>query len=167
MRNVLQPRSTGLLFCLRTLISQTPDLSLYDITVGYPGVPAGGYAENYYTLSSTFGRGVPPPAVHLHLRIVDLAAVPSIHPRDAVGKSPKQIDDDLTVEDRAIFQEWTRQRWVEKDELMDHFYEHGKFLEGAKSVQFPVRVRGWGDATRLIALVVAVACVWMTAKTLL
>lgn len=42
MKNLLIPRSTGLLYCLRTLSTVVPDLSLYDITLGYPGVPAAG-----------------------------------------------------------------------------------------------------------------------------
>ncbi|KAK4692673.1 hypothetical protein P7C70_g9080, partial [Phenoliferia sp. Uapishka_3] len=164
MRNVLQPRSTGLLFCLRTLLSQAPDATLYDITIGYPGVPARGYAEDYYTLASTFGRGVPPPAVHLHLRSVDLEGVSSIHPQNFTGKSSKQIDNDLTVEERAEFQEWTRKRWMEKDDLMDYFYQHGKFPDENGPVTLPVGVRGWGDAMRLVALVVAVMCAWLAVK---
>lgn len=44
---LLHPRSTGLLFCLRTLLPQIPDLNLLDITIGYPGVPFGKYAQNW------------------------------------------------------------------------------------------------------------------------
>jgi hypothetical protein len=45
--NLLQPRSTGMLFCLRTLVPQMPDLRILDLTVGYPGVPRGGYAQEW------------------------------------------------------------------------------------------------------------------------
>jgi hypothetical protein len=41
-RHLLLPRSTGLLFCLRSLSPRIPDLKLVDLTIGYPGVPAGG-----------------------------------------------------------------------------------------------------------------------------
>ena len=44
---LLHPRSTGLLFCLRTLLPQIPDLNLLDITIGYPGVPFGNYPQNW------------------------------------------------------------------------------------------------------------------------
>ena len=40
MKNQLLPRSTGLLFSLRTLKQHVPDLALYDLTVGYPNMPA-------------------------------------------------------------------------------------------------------------------------------
>lgn len=42
----LHPRSTGLLFCLRTLLPQVPDLQLLDVTIGYPGVPVGKYPQD-------------------------------------------------------------------------------------------------------------------------
>lgn len=42
----LHPRSTGLLFCLRTLLPQVPDLQLLDVTIGYPGVPLGKYPQD-------------------------------------------------------------------------------------------------------------------------
>lgn len=44
---VLHPRSTGLLFCLRTLLPEIPDLQLLDVTIGYPGVPFGKYPQNW------------------------------------------------------------------------------------------------------------------------
>jgi hypothetical protein len=45
--NVLHPRSTGLLFALRTLMPEVRDLKLLDVTIGYPGVPRGGYAQEW------------------------------------------------------------------------------------------------------------------------
>ncbi|WWD01356.1 hypothetical protein V866_008299 [Kwoniella sp. B9012] len=44
---MLHPRSTGLLFCLRTLLPQVPDLQLLDVTIGYPGVPYGKYPQDW------------------------------------------------------------------------------------------------------------------------
>ncbi len=44
---VLHPRTTGLLFCLRTLVPQIPDLQLLDVTIGYPGVPFGKYPQEW------------------------------------------------------------------------------------------------------------------------
>ena len=37
-----------MLFCLRTLVPQIPDLKILDLTIGYPGVPRGGYAQEWY-----------------------------------------------------------------------------------------------------------------------
>jgi hypothetical protein len=36
-----------MLFCLRTLVPQIPDLRILDLTIGYPGVPRGGYAQEW------------------------------------------------------------------------------------------------------------------------
>lgn len=153
MRNVLLPRSTGLLFCLRSVLSLTPDVQLYDITLGYPGVPSQGYAQDYYTLHSIFSRGHSPPLMHLHLRAIDLTTVPSLRPSPtAISRTPKELDDELTVDDRAIFQEWTRQRWVEKDELMDHFYKTGVFPAGKQGpVEIRLGLKG-GDFVMLVGL---------------
>lgn len=40
--HTLLPRSTGLLFCLRTLLPRIPTLKLLDLTIAYPGIPDGG-----------------------------------------------------------------------------------------------------------------------------
>ncbi|OCF71829.1 acyltransferase [Kwoniella mangroviensis CBS 8886] len=48
---MLHPRSTGLLFCLRTLLPQVPNLQLLDVTIGYPGVPYGKYPQDCRSLS--------------------------------------------------------------------------------------------------------------------
>lgn len=37
MRHTLLPRSTGLLYCLRSLSPQTPGLHLLDVTIAYEG----------------------------------------------------------------------------------------------------------------------------------
>ncbi|KAL8280197.1 hypothetical protein RQP46_007311 [Phenoliferia psychrophenolica] len=123
MRNVLLPKSTGLLYTLRTLLALTDDVKLYDLTIGYPGVPAAGYAEEYYTLFSVFGRRHPPPAVHLHIRLVDLSYVPSLSQTTYSSTNFPTLEEDLSPTARAEFQEWTRTRWVKKDALMDTFCE--------------------------------------------
>lgn len=50
LKNCLLPRSTGLQFCLRALSPRLPNLELIDLTIGYEGVPAGGFGEEYYTV---------------------------------------------------------------------------------------------------------------------
>ncbi|KAK4703674.1 syntaxin 1B/2/3, partial [Phenoliferia sp. Uapishka_3] len=143
-RNVLLPRSTGLLYCLRSIVSFTPDLTLYDLTIGYPGVPSQGYAQDYYTLQSIYSRSHSPPAVHIHVRSIDLASVPALRPApSARALSPAEIEAELTVEERGSFQEWTRQRWVEKDELMDGFYKAGAFPPGKQNaVEVRIGLKG-------------------------
>lgn len=117
--HVLLPRATGLFHTLTALSSAPgapfPSLTLYDLTIGYAGVPAQGYAQDYYRLQTLFGFRVPPPTVHLHVRRARAAQ-------------------DVPLEDRADFDKWLRQRWDDKDRLMAHFGEHGRF-EGAEGVR--------------------------------
>lgn len=47
---------------------------MLDITIGYPGVTRGGYAQEWYGLTSVFIKGVAPPTINMHLRMVDLQA---------------------------------------------------------------------------------------------
>ncbi|KAF8591904.1 acyltransferase-domain-containing protein [Ramaria rubella] len=72
MQHTLLPRSTGLLYCLRSLSPQTPDLHLLDVTIAYEGIPRNGYGQSYYTLRSIFFDGVAPPSIHIHLRLYDV-----------------------------------------------------------------------------------------------
>jgi hypothetical protein len=37
------------------------------------------------------------------------------------------LDKALTIEEKNTFSEWLRERWSEKDALMDTFYETGEF----------------------------------------
>lgn len=142
------PRSTGLLHCLRTLSSLTPDLTLYDLTIGYPGVPPQGFAQEFYTLHSTFGLGTSPPKVHVHLRAVDLASIP-------LGARRDKGAEELSVEERMALQDWTRRRWEEKDRLMGEFYERGEFPEGGQGrVELDLRMRR-EDWTRLMSFPLA------------
>ncbi|BGP14919.1 hypothetical protein JCM10213v2_002874 [Rhodosporidiobolus nylandii] len=140
--NVLLPRSAGLLFTLRCLLTLIPasSLTLYDLTVGYAGVPAQGYAQSYYTLQSAFGRGVPPPTVHLHLRTLHVPDIPLGAVRNTA--TPRQIEGEITAEEKDIFERWLRERWAEKDSLMGKFGEKGEFPTGAQGkVEVEVRLR--------------------------
>lgn len=127
MKNLLLPRSTGLLYCLRTLSTVVPDLAFYDITIGYPGVNQGGYAQSYYTLQSIYPLGQAPTSVHIHIRKYPLSTVPigKIEPKLAL--TPEQLFDSVTEEEKDVFDLWVRERWNEKDDLMNEFYKNGKF----------------------------------------
>ncbi|QRV83363.1 acyltransferase [Ceratobasidium sp. AG-Ba] len=119
MQHTLLPRSTGLLFCLRALAPHMPELKLLDVTVAYPGIPRGGYGQAYYTLRSIFMQGVPPPRVHVHLRLYDVTRdVPIGIPQGAEEASPAE---------RAVFDKWLLERWQEKDALMEMQLTEGRF----------------------------------------
>ena len=126
MRHCLLPRSTGLLFCLRALAARVPHLELVDLTIGYEGIPATGYGQDYYTLQSTFGAGQPPPAVHLHYRTLPVSSIP-------IGTLPTSSNGSIaqpTEQEKRDFEAWLLERWREKDDLLAHFYNTGSFANG-------------------------------------
>lgn len=105
MKHQLLPRSTGMYFCLEEL-RNTIDW-VYDCTIGYEGTPPDGYAQDYFTLRSTFLQGRPPKSVSLHWR------------RFAVSNIP--------MDSHESFEKWLEDRWREKDKLLEQFYATGKF----------------------------------------
>ncbi|KAM0788721.1 hypothetical protein ACM66B_002814 [Microbotryomycetes sp. NB124-2] len=150
LKNTLLPRSTGLLYCLRTLSLAMPDLSLYDVTIGYDGVPAAGYAQDFYTLKTIFGLRTPPPRVHLHLRRYDIRQVPIGQIRQ--GRTTEQLEQDVTEDERTRFQQWTLDRWREKDEFMQSFYETGSFerVAQAHAAAADGNKKASGDVIRIV-----------------
>ncbi|KAI5820489.1 acyltransferase-domain-containing protein [Pyronema omphalodes] len=107
LQHQLWPRSTGLRFCIEQLKESVE--YLYDCTVHYEGVRRGEFGQDYFTLYSTFFQGRPPKSVNMHWR------------RFAVK--------DIPIEDPAEFEVWLRQRWIEKDELLDYYTDNGCFPE--------------------------------------
>lgn len=151
--NILLPRSTGLLYCARTLKKEIDDLKMVDVTIGYPGIPPAGYGQSYYTLRSIYMQGTPPPAVHLSFTIRNFvssdasATTPSQAAQDALSvpigdvdrlkqqqhRSDKPItaqDIDPSEQEKQVFEAWLLQRWREKDALMDQFYRDGDLVGG-------------------------------------
>ncbi|SPN98740.1 related to acetyltransferase [Cephalotrichum gorgonifer] len=150
MEHALLPRSTGSLFCLRELKGSVE--YLYDCTVAYEGVP---YSEECYTLSGIYFEGRPPKSVNFYWRRFRI--------------------DDIPLDDADEFDEWLRQRWYEKDELLDGYLSTGKFpptptkVEGdAKTedatgdgyVVTDVRTKSAGEFTRIYVVLGSVFLVW-------
>jgi lysocardiolipin and lysophospholipid acyltransferase len=154
--NLLHPRSTGLLFILRTLAPQIKTLRLLDITIGYPGVTRGGYAQEWYGLTSVFIKGIAPPTINIHLRMIDLhrEAIPGV--TDETGKHapnndaasdttplldqqhqgeritagpphPSAVPGVASEEQARAFNVWLRRRWSDKEALLDRFTTTGGF----------------------------------------
>lgn len=116
-KHALLPRSTGLKFCLESLSSSVH--WLYDCTLAYEGVPEGGFPQDYYTLRSLYFEGRPPTGVHMHWRKFRVDEIP-------LGEG---------------FDQWMRDRWAEKDALLDHFYKHGKYPEDKMAVCVKTEVK--------------------------
>ncbi|KAA8643140.1 lysophospholipid acyltransferase family protein [Aspergillus tanneri] len=105
LRHEVLPRSTGLFFCLQQLRG-TIDW-VYDCTVAYEGPPKGSYPDKYFTLRSTYLQGRPPTSVNMHWRRFAMSGIP--------------------LEDQKEFDGWLRDRWTEKDQLLEEYFETGKF----------------------------------------
>ncbi|EUC51359.1 hypothetical protein COCMIDRAFT_79423 [Bipolaris oryzae ATCC 44560] len=105
MKHQLLPRSTGLKFCLNEL-KDTTDW-LYDCTIAYEGIPPGQYGQDIFTLRSSFFEGRPPKSVNMHWRRFRLADIP--------------------YENTHAFEVWLRNRWREKDYMLEYFNRNNRF----------------------------------------
>lgn len=102
---VLLPRVLGMWEAVKAL---DPALDgIFDLTVGYSGLDEMDEPEKVYTLSKLFYSGIAPPQVHYHISYI---------PRKEI---PRQSVDE--------FGDWLRDRYYEKDRLLDEFYRTGKF----------------------------------------
>jgi hypothetical protein len=105
MKHQLLPRSTGLRFCLNEL-SETTEW-LYDCTIAYEGVPAGQFGQDIFTLRASFFEGRPPKSVNMHWRRFHMDTIP--------------------IQNTKAFEVWLRNRWREKDYMLEYFNRHGRF----------------------------------------
>ncbi|ORY71389.1 acyltransferase-domain-containing protein [Pseudomassariella vexata] len=134
MQHMMLPRSTGTFFCLNEL-KGTVDY-VYDCTVAYEGVPRGGYGEEYFTLSSTYFHGRPPKSVNFYWRRFALA--------------------DMPLHDQEEFDKWLRDRWYEKDALMEQYVSTGRFpangagIEG--HIETEVRTQYWWEFLKIFIM---------------
>ena len=145
-----------------------PDLQLLDITIGYPGIPPRGYGQDFYTLRSVFFQSVPPPEIHLHLRLFKQSEIPfgKVSSQDGAGRGAE-----ASPEEVAEFDGWLRERWVEKDAMMDAFYRDGRFppagkgVKTTKPVEVPVRLRNFWEAGNAFCFFVPVGAWYVWRKT--
>ncbi|KAH8727851.1 acyltransferase-domain-containing protein [Phaeosphaeriaceae sp. PMI808] len=105
MKHQLLPRSTGLRFCLNEL-KETTDW-LYDCTIAYEGVPPGQFGQDIFTLRSTFFEGRPPKSVNMHWRRFRIDSIP--------------------IQNTKAFEVWLRNRWREKDYMLEYFNRNNRF----------------------------------------
>ncbi|KAF8633934.1 hypothetical protein AX15_001118 [Amanita polypyramis BW_CC] len=147
MTNILLPRSLGLHYSLRSLASCIPDLSLLDITIIYPGIPPLHYGQDYYTLRSIFFDGIAPPVIHMHLRLFKVATDIPIGDLSTSqltlilngSGSNHVMEGDIPPTEKAVFDEWLRQLWQEKDEFITRQLKFG--LVSRFSVNIPLKLR--------------------------
>ncbi|KAJ3051924.1 hypothetical protein HK097_007073 [Rhizophlyctis rosea] len=142
-RNVLIPKHTGLFFVLRSM--QPHVQKLYDITIGFEGVDSSEgepkYAYDVHTLPSVFFAGKAPKRIHMHVREFVVSELPGFAAggkggSESTDESGREVDEDAVEERSELFGRWLRQRWMEKDGMMDEFYGSGSFqkvYKGQKS----------------------------------
>ncbi|KAG6900157.1 hypothetical protein C0993_002086 [Termitomyces sp. T159_Od127] len=144
LNHLLLPRSTGLYYSLRSLAARIPELKLIDLTVVYPGIPPMKYGQDYYTLRSIFMDGVPPPVIHIHLKMFNVATHLPIGDLTSDTRIPYELSrqDENVLEEKKAFDVWLRELWQEKDILITRFLETRSFREiGMCPIEIPVKLR--------------------------
>ena len=127
------------------------------MTIGYPGVPFGGYPQDYYGLGSVFFNSVPPPAVHIHLHLyTDLASssseIPSLRPKivqeaESYGNGGEGEEDvDVppstglaTPEEQKEFELWLRGVWQAKEKRLAEFSTDQAFTAHGSPEVVPIK----------------------------
>jgi hypothetical protein len=114
------------------------------------GIPPLGYGQSYYTLRSMFFDGIAPPALHIHLRMFDVAEdVPigdlsATNPVSTVETSPEKrtVEVEIPESEKTTFDLWLRELWQEKDESITRWYEKGTFSDASPpAVEIPLRLK--------------------------
>lgn len=67
----------------------------------------GGYGQDYFTLRATYFQGRPPKSVNMYWRRFAVSSIP--------------------LDDPQKFELWIRQRWQEKEELLEGYSQTGRF----------------------------------------
>jgi hypothetical protein len=116
----------------------------------FVGIPPMGYGQDYYTLRSLFFDGVPPPSIHMHLRmfdvtenvpIGDLAGASGVQTPDRKAKHIVEVD--IPIDEKDTFDVWLRKLWQEKDQAMDRFHETKTFQlddKSTPSIEIPLKL---------------------------
>lgn len=107
-----------------------------------------GYGQSYYTLRSIFFGGIPPPAIHMHIRRFDVAVdVPIGNISGGMTRTPpcgEVAGVDVPEDERQAFDVWLRDRWIEKDKLIQRFHDTGTFsssLNKYPEIDVPLELR--------------------------
>lgn len=105
----------------------------------------GKYGEDYFTLAGTYFQGRPPKSVNFHWRRFRVADIP--------------------LDDPESFDLWLRERWYEKDALMEQYLTTGRFpgmaAHGNKLdyVETEVRTRRWHEFLQIFVVLGALSLV--------
>jgi len=121
------PRVTGLQFCLQELGDSVE--YVYDCTIGYGGIPEGGYGSSIFTLRTTYFQGLPPTSVNMHWRRFRIKDIP--------------------IDDHQKMYDWLLERWREKDALLEVFDKTGRFPGSEEAIGPAEEIGGATKATHV------------------
>jgi lysocardiolipin and lysophospholipid acyltransferase len=102
----------------------------------------GHFGEDYYTLRSMYFQGRPPPSVNMYWR------------RFAIK--------DIPLDDQEAFDLWLREKWYEKDAIIEEYVTNGRFPASAEAtsetkadrdgyIETEVKLASWLDMGILIS----------------
>lgn len=93
------------------------------------------YGQDYYTLRSIFLDGIPPPVIHMHLRLFKVTTDVPVGDSCATRKGAIQngngsatkhaVEVDISPAEKTAFDEWLRELWQEKDEFITKHLNSG------------------------------------------
>lgn len=117
-----------------------------------------------------FFDGVPPPMVHMHIRLFKVRELPI---GDSLDKpinltSRNAFDDEIPELDKTKFDLWLRELWREKDQSITRFFESGRFSSKQLPVyKIPLKLRNYREFLDAFGLLLPtiVAHFWGKVKT--
>ncbi|KAF2159893.1 hypothetical protein M409DRAFT_70776 [Zasmidium cellare ATCC 36951] len=144
LKHVLLPRSRGLQCCLQGL-SSTVDW-VYDCTIAYDGIRVREYGQEVHSMKKLFIEGRKSPRVHMHWR--------------------RFVMKDIPYDDPKALETWILERWIEKNELLEHFQQNGIFPTHEGYTVSKVEIQNWLETVQVFGGVAAVVAVWWIGKQL-
>lgn len=111
----------------------------------------GGYAQDYFTLRSTYFQGRPPKSVNFFWRRFAVSGIP--------------------LDDPKAFEIWLSKRWEEKDQLLEQFQQTGRFpadnetsaenpkLKGAGYIETEVKLTKWYEIGQIFVVLATLALI--------
>lgn len=106
--------------------------------VTYSLYSRGRFGEEYFSLSSTYFQGRPPKSVNFYWRRFALADIP--------------------LDNSDEFDVWLREKWYEKDALMEQYIRTGRFPENATGsvkgghIESNVRTKYWWEFVKIFTM---------------
>lgn len=135
------------------------------------GIPEFKYGQAYYTLRSIFMDRIPPPAVHMHIRVFDVSRdvpvgdVSASNPNVLPQNKSKAVETEVPEKEKEVFDRWLRDLWREKDSMMVRYLETGSFAEeGQKGVVIPVELRSKWEALKPFGFFIPDVVGWARGK---